>query len=340
MSDDNTPQNDVSTESQLDFDDLDAFSSSFFGENKTADEPAKAAAEEEIEEAVDDETVDVEEGEDVTESDDDADQDDEDSDDEEEKPQKPEKKQSRFQERINELTEARRQAERREADLLDRLKALEAQKEGSTPAPSKTVSTNEAPTPADTNEDGTDKYPLGEFDPNFIRDLTKHTIKEAQAEADAERQKTDSQREAEKNAQKIQGEWQEKQGPARERYPDYAEKVASLEDVFSGIDQSFGDYLAQTVMEMDKGADVLYYLANNPDEAKSIVESGGVKAVIRLGRLESRFLERETPPTPKPKVSSAPTPPPQNKGSAGGRRSVAPDTDDLDAFAAQFFKRK
>lgn len=332
---DGTQIEDTSGE-QLDFEDLDNFSSSFFGQKKDApEEPAKPSDESEEK---DDTSGDV-----ITEVDEDETDDPEDTEDhddqEEADKQEPEgKKPSRSQQRITELNTKYREAERREQALLQRLEALE---NGSkTEAPKSTGQVvDTTPTPADQNEDGTDKYPLGEFDPGFIRDLTKHTIAEAQKEAAETRSQTEAQERMQREAEALHNEWKQKEVPAKERYPDYGERVASLEDVFADVDPQYGEYLAQTVMAMDKGPDVLYYLSNHPDEARSIIKSGGVKAVIQLGRLESRFLG-EDKPQPKPKVSSAPTPPPQNKGSAGGKRSVSPDTDDLDAFANEFFKKR
>ena len=95
---------------------------------------------------------------------------------------------------------------------------------------------------------------------------------------------------------------------------------------------------------MDKGPDVLYYLASNPEEARQIVNSGAQKATLALGRIEAKFLEVESKKSSaKPKVSKAPTPPPPNaraRGANGAFISVQPDTDDLDAFEAAFFDKK
>lgn len=335
MSDTNTSSEDTSGE-QLDFEDLDNFSSSFFGQKKdVSEEPAKLP---DNNESSDDTSGDVITGEDESEGDDPEDTEDQDDEEQENTPEPEGKKPSRSQQRITELNTKYREAERREQALLQRLEALENGSQKTAEPPAKAATENTTPTPADQNEDGTDKYPLGEFDPGFIRDLTKHTIAEAQREAAETRSQTEAQERQQREAEALHNEWKEKEVPAKERYPDYGEKVASLEEVFADVDPAYGEYLAQTVMAMDKGPDVLYYLSNHPDEARSIIKSGGVKAVIQLGRLESRFFE-EDKPQPKPKVSSAPTPPPQNKGSAGGKRSVSPDTDDLDAFASEFFKK-
>lgn len=316
-------------------DDLDAFSSEFFGENKPdeskPEDIAKSEAEDESD--TDDGNETPSESEDVNNEDDDTSE--EGSKDNAEKP-----KSNRFQERISELTAARREAERRANDLEARLAKLEnPQPKDDTPAPDRKVETEAGPSPTDKNDDGSDKYPLGEFDPEFIRDLTKFSINQAQTEArktaadDAERQRL------EQEATALQAEWEEKRISASDRYSDYQEKTQALESVFTGIDEQYGNYLAQTLMEMEHGPDVLYHLANNPDEARRIVGLGAKKATIALGRLEAKFDSVETP-QPEVRPTKAPTPPPQNKGSGGGRKTVTPDTDDLDAFADLFFKKK
>ena len=140
----------------------------------------------------------------------------------------------------------------------------------------------------------------------------------------------------------AQGQGQQGEGnDAQERYPDYFEKGQELIDSFSGIDEQYGQYLTDTIMEMDAGPDVFYYLATNPEEAKKIVDAGPRKATIALAKLEAQFVSA-TPETraPKIKTTKAPTPPPQLKGSAVARASVPIDTDDLDAFTKALFSNK
>lgn len=94
----------------------------------------------------------------------------------ENKPKKP----SRFQERINELTAKAREAER----ALEALKAEQEKKSElkDTPKTAEVVVDSDGPTPEDKNPDGSDKYPLGEFDPAYIRDMVRHTIDKESAE--------------------------------------------------------------------------------------------------------------------------------------------------------------
>jgi len=187
MNEDNTPVEDNDT-------DLDAFSQDFFGQSSASAEEATSEGESDEIDDIDD-TSDASLEEDDTQDEDDAalatdedeDTDEGDTDDEtseeEESKEKPKKK-NRFQERINELTAKQREAERERDELLREFKAL--QEKLNTPEVPKT---NPAPKANDSNEpdpnakleDGTDKYPLGEFDPHYIRDLTKYSLEQERA---------------------------------------------------------------------------------------------------------------------------------------------------------------
>lgn len=309
--------------------DLDDFSKEFFGDDHNEPE----ASEEKNEEVEEQEESDApNEDEDTPEeSNDDSDDTPEDEEEAEEAP----KPKNRFQERINELTAKAREAERRAEEIERRLKEYE---ESKAPQPE----TNDSgPTPDDKNEDGTDKYPLGEFDPQYIRDLTKHTLAEEQ-KAVRQEQEAEKQRQKEEEVkQALSEEWQKKLAPAQERYPDFHEKGENLDAVFESVDPSYTQYLATTIMSMDFGPDVLYYLANNTDEAERIISMGPTKATIALGRLESKFaFADEEKQKARPKISKAPTPPERlNKGSAAAVVEVEDSTDDLDAFAKKFFKK-
>lgn len=323
--------------------DLDAFSNEFFGQTRAPDPQEAATSEvEEIEDQPsedDDATEITEEGSqegDDTPSEDETEDDGEQA---EEIADEPKPKKNRFQERIDELTTARREAERREIALRAEFEALKAKLE----QPDESYEESEAigPSPDDVNEDGTDKYPLGEFDPKFIKDQVKFTLEQEMKALEQARAQEEEQRVLEQQQQEIQKTWNDKLVPAQERYPDFQEKGQTLIDSFNGLDPSYGEYITNVIMSMDYGPDVFYYLSNNPDEAHKIVNSGAAKATIALGRLEAKFaFAEEEKQKARPIVSKAPTPPAHlNKGSAMARAEVAPDTDDLDAFEALYFKK-
>lgn len=252
--------------------------------------------------------------------------------------QKPKK--NRFQERIDEVVGKQREAERKAVELEARLnEALQKLQQNTEPKPATKPQEDTGPQPTDTNEDGTDKYPLGEFDPNYIKDVVSHTLKTERELSEAQSRRENEEKAIREQQEELQTSWADKSVAAKERYPDFQEKGQQLLDTFEGIDEAYGEYLSATLMSMDHGPDVLYYLANHPDEADAIVKSGPTKATIALGRLEASFVTSEEP-KPRPRVSKAPTPPPVNKGSSPAKTSVQPDTDDLDAFSSEFFKKK
>lgn len=250
------------------------------------------------------------------------------------------KKKTRFQERIDELTAKAREAERREALLQERLTELE--KKDKKPEVTTPAVITDGPTPEDLDDDGNEKYPLGEFDPKYIRDLTKFSFRQELEQSKLQEAQEAQQKTFETQKAALQQEWVGKVETARERYPDLVEKGQALEAAFNGIDQPYADYLVATIQSMDFGVDVLYHLANNVDDARKIVEAGPTRATIALGRLEAKFADdAETKQRARPKVSNAPTPPPHsNKGSAVSMPEVEDTTDDLDAFAAKFFKKR
>lgn len=267
-----------------------------------------------------------------------AENEDDDKDPDEASEEKPKSKtKSRFQERFDKLTE-------RNKDLSDRLEAAIAKlDEKATTSVKEPVQEAapleaEAPKPDQKLENGEEKYPLGEFDPLYIRDLTRFTIEQEAKAAEVRAEDRRQAQEKEQAKQALQSEWTEKLKVAREEIPDLESGNSVLEETFRHVEPNYGEYLAATIMSMDHGVEVLHYLGQNVEEAKRIVASGPTKATLALGRLESRFIKSEE--KPKPRQSSAPPPPPtQNKGNSG--RTVTPgDTDDLDAFEKEFFKKK
>lgn len=329
----------------VDTDDLNEFSELFHGNAKPKEDNDDTNEEEDVTEneevndlATEDDDGDEDE---VTEDDDSLDEDDDSDDDTSTK-----KPKSRFQKRIDELTADKREAERRVAELERRFAELE--KRDNQPSNKSQEPKNDSavqaepdstePSPEDKNEKGEAKYPLGEYDPAYIRDLARYTIDQERKAIQAEEEKARTEAAEKEVKNKLQAEWAEKVKTDAAKYEDFFEKGAELEGTFQSIDTAYGEYLANTIMAMDKGPDVLYYLASNLDEAQKIVNMGPTMATVALGRLESAFIDAASGTPAKPKVSKASPPPPINKGTKG-RVSVADDTDDLDAFAKKFYSK-
>lgn len=330
------PVNNNSVESSpVDDSDLDSFSTDFFGQKTVEPEPASSEEPEENADATADRDATEDNQEDTQEAEEDVKSDE--ADDPEDAPEEKPKGKNRAQERISELNAKWREEQRRAAELEAKLAALQNPTPKNIPEPT----SNGAPNSDDLKEDGTPKYPLGDFDPAFMRDLAAYTAKEQfeQYIKQQEEQKQAQAKEQEKSA--LVDSWNERLNPALERYPDFQEKAVELFESLSDIDPDYEDYISATIMQLDYGPDVLYYLSSNPDEARAIINSGPVKSAVLLGRLESKFAVAEAEKTlARPKISKAPTPPPTNKGTSISRGSVAPDTDDLEAFEKVFNVRK
>jgi hypothetical protein len=308
-------------------DDLDAFTDLFSGKAKERDEEEVKLDDVEPVDEDDDNDVDTEDT-----VDDEAPDGDDDSDtDADEKP-KP-KKVNRFQERINELTAKAREAER----ALEALKAANATKQDEpakapTPTPVQKVTID----PDAKNPDGSDKYPLGEYDPDYLRDFNRAIIEEEWNARKEQEAQENNQRQIEQARNEIQNQWVAKLGPVTEQHEDFLDKTLQLESAFDGLDPQYSDYLVQTIKSLDHGPEVLYYFANNLEEARKFVQSGPLNATLALGEINAMFKGTTRK---EAKVSKAPPPPQVNKGSKT-RTTVNPDTDDLDAFSEIFFKKK
>lgn len=305
-------------------DDLDAFTTLFAGKAKEKTEDTVEP--DEVEPVSEDEDTEVEE----QETEDEAPDEDDDS---EEKPAEKPKKVNRVQERINELTARAREAER----ALAALQAAQAPKqEEPAKAPTALVPDKTGPDPDALNADGTEKYPLGEFDPEYIRDMARHTIETEWARKEQEAAEQNQRQQMEQARAEIQNQWAERLAPALEQHEDFLDKTMELESAFDGLDPQYSDYLVQTIKSLDHGPEVLYYFANNLEEARKFVQSGPLNATLALGEINAMF--KGTTRKAEPKVSKAPPPPQVNKGSKT-RVAVTPDTDDLDAFSDMFFKK-
>lgn len=258
---------------------------------------------------------------------------------------KPKPKKKSVQERFDEITAARREAEREVETLHRRIAELEAAsktnketKPESSPAVNVKIDSSE-PNVDDTDEDGQLKYPLGEFDPNFVRDLTRYEFKKTQAEERARLEQEQAARQAEEARTALDKQWQEKVVEVEKTLPDIRQAGVVLDDAFKGMDPGYEEYLANTIKMLDNGPEVLYYLANNIDEAKAIANAGPVLATIALGKLEAQIASQKTP-KPVKKVTTAPEPPATRVRGTTGKFDVADDTDDLEAFERKFFQRK
>lgn len=302
---------------------------------KAAEKPADDEDEAEEEEA---------EEEDAEESEESAEDESEESEDSDEEPaekddgaKKPKSKRS-AQERINEVTRARRSVERELARERARNDALEARlaavehKSGLTQ--SRDVSkeeSDEAPKPED--------FEYGELDAGFIRALARY---EARQEFKAEQRSQQKTRQSEADAREAQELAEKKQAfeeVGASKYDDFQEVV--VESAENG-DWPLSASLGKLMLGSEFGPDVAYHLATHPKEAREVFGKSPMEQAAYFGRQEAKFSarvsgaktekgEEKTPPT-KVKATQAPPPPKQRAKGAGGRSEVSADSNDFTAF--------
>lgn len=300
---------------------------------------------EEVEDVEDVVEEDAEEIDDLGEDDDPPASEDEDEDEpEEDKSSKG--KENRVQKRINELTAKARQEEREKLALLKRLEELEAVVKRETEKDQKPLRQQlptGAPKPDAVDDTGEPLYPLGEFDPNYIADLTEFTVEQRLKAADEKRAAEEQARQVQAAQEEIRDAWIERVNEAEKELPDLREHIVELTDTFEDLPPQYGEYLATTIMASEFGPQIMYYLSQNIGEAQRIVASGPHAATLALGRLEAMF---SNPSTEKPEkkrntkqVSKAPVPPEESTRGRGSSTAVAPDTDNLDAFEKVFYQK-
>ena len=305
-------------------DDLDAFNELFSSNQKVAQPKTEDVKTDNVETVSEDDETSLDNKEDL-----DNTSDEEVKDETDDKP----KKVNRVQERINELTARAREAER----ALQALQVAQNSRQNEkTEASSVSVPDTTSPDPNAQNPDGSDVYALGEYDPQYIRDMARHTIETEWARKEQEVAESNQRHQIEQARADLQTMWAEKLTPAIEEHEDFLDKTMELESAFDGLDPNYSDYLVQTIKSLDHGPQVLYYFANNIAEAEKFVKMGPLNATLALGEINAMFKGQTRK---EARVSNAPPPPQVNKGSKT-RVAVSGDTDDLDAFEQLFYAKR
>ena len=196
------------------------------------------------------------------------------------KPQETEEqRKTKFQRRI-ERKNADLAAARTEARMLrERLEAMEAQ------ARPQVQRDSQAPK-------------LEQFD-NFEDYMAARVAYDAEKVVEARlsrAQQEDAQRRQNETQARNVENWRDQQARAAEKYPDY-------EEVVGGSDAPITREMSQAIIESDQGAEITYYLAHHPDEAKSIALLSPIRQIAAIGKLEAKLSQ----PPPK-KVTEAPPP--------------------------------
>jgi len=320
----------------------------FEGSAPTEEEKPKDESEDDDGDSDDeDDESNEEESNDESEGDDEDDEshEEESDDDEEEKPKKKPRKKQSAQDRIKELTAARRRAEREASTSAERLAALEARLAKIEAPDDKGGLTDDnngakleelkAPDPNEVDpKTGKAKYEYGEFDPDFRkaeREYDRAIIRQ-ELRADMERSRQDEA--ASEQATELSQKRDAHLAKGSEKYDDFEDVV--LGEALADVPDP-GPEAAALILNSENGDDIMYHLAKNPEEATEMASKPLVEQARYIGRLEAKFSSSSGAPKKKTKkkVSKAP-PPPENKARGTDTKStVADDTEDFGAFAAK-----
>ena len=178
-------------------------------------------------------------------------------------------------ERIDEVTKARREAER-DRDYWKQL----AQQQRVAPEPVEPGKT------------------LADFDYDEGK-FTEYLSAKAKAEAVAEsKQEVDQEKGARLQADFL----------GREN--DFASKVDDYHTTITSPTLQFSPAMAAATLHADKGPELRYYLGKNPEVSAKLANMAPIDMAIELGRIESTKLGKEKPPS----VTKAPKPVPKIAG--------------------------
>lgn len=196
------------------------------------------------------------------------------------------------QERVNEITRARREAERR-ADALQR----ELEEVRQRPAQPQPQSHTEAPTLEQYN-----------YDQNaWSQALIEYAVTSASTKAEQRLREQEVQRQRDQAATSFG----EKARAYEAEHPGYTDRVQALDSAVQ-----FAPEVIEAISLSDHGPALADYLATHLDEADRIARLPAHIAAVQIGRLEAQV----SAPKPKP-VTNAPNPVPTLSGgsSASGK---------------------
>lgn len=228
------------------------------------------------------------------------------------------------QERMNEITAARREAEREREEARREAEYWKGLADGKKPA-------DEPKGDAAANADGDpepdpEKYEYGEADARFIRDSARWN---ARAEF------REQQRQVDEKAQfaELRRGYDARVAEAAEKYPDYADKVQAAAD---RGEWPCTQVMALAIMSSPVGPDVANHLATTKEEAARIAGLSTLEQAREMGRLEGRFSNQPKEAAPKAEATKAPPPPTHQARGAGGKFEIDDDTADFAAFEAKY----
>ena len=204
----------------------------------------------------------------------------------EEKPKPSKGVQKRLDELTREKYDERRRADALQAQLERTIAMLEKQ-QGQPQQTEPAVNPNDAPDP--------DRYPEGENDRQYIRDLARFEARQEIAE-----------QQAIATRQREIAEIHSREEAARAKYEDY-QAVVTPEAMAPILQRN--PRVIDALAQHERGPDLAYYLAKHSEDLSAIAGSSFETALIRIGQLLAAIDAPKTPTADRvPTVSKAPPP--------------------------------
>jgi len=213
------------------------------------------------------------------------------------------KKKGGFQKRISKLT-ARASSAEAERDYW-REQALK-----------RNAQEQQAPKETSKNESKADGRPNpDDFDTNaeYIDALTDWKLEQREAKAKAESEKNQAKTEEQKRAETFQN-----------KINEFKKEHADFEDVIDSCEVDLSKDLQSMILESDLAPQLMYDLANKPEEIERLNSLKGFQLAKALGVLEDRLSKNSESQKEKPKTSKAPAPitPVGGKSANTARKSI------------------
>ncbi|NYT76647.1 hypothetical protein H0A71_06555 [Alcaligenaceae bacterium] len=232
----------------------------------------------------------------------------------EEVAERPEKK-TTVQRRIDELTRARHEAERQAAYY----RGL-AERGGNPSAPAeKPVTAPEKPDPSQYSDYG-----------QYMEELADWKAEQKVSKAFSEREQQQQERTQQELRTQSFATYQERAQAFAADTPDFADVISAAEDV------PMTDSMQELIVSSEKGPQIAYHMAMNPDVAHRIAQMTPLMAAREFGRLEAQLSVPKTEATPPPPVkpSSAPKPITPTRGTGGQFTKDPAQMSDAEWFAS------
>jgi len=138
--------------------------------------------------------------------------------------------------------------------------------------------------------------PSQDMDAFFERKLTEHEYR----------------RQAQKEQERRIEKWNEKYSAALDTYSDFENAESEFADQI--VNMAAAKEVHNAILDAEHGPDIIMYLTKNPSRLENISKMPAHKAVMELGKIETRFSK------PKPKVTK--TPPSINVESKGSSSNL------------------